>query len=95
MVSLLSSRSGGPDGFAPIPSSGELHCGGQLHSRYSHGVVFNFLCVFLVFCGVKGFTGDRSANPATNVLTTTKKHQVGRGASGKGVLMLLMIATKI
>ena len=48
VVSLLSSKIGGPEGFTPIMSSGELPCEGQLHSRYSHGVCFQFFYAFLV-----------------------------------------------
>ena len=33
VVSLLSSNIGSPEGIAPIPSSGELSCEGQLHRR--------------------------------------------------------------
>ena len=47
----------GPEGFAPILSSGELHCEGKLHRRYSHGVGFQiFFYASRLFCGVKGFT---------------------------------------
>jgi len=34
MVSFLSSKIGGPEGFAPIPLSDELPCKGKLHRRY-------------------------------------------------------------
>ena len=44
VVSLLSSKIGGPEGFAPIPSSGELPCEGKLHRRYSHRVGFQITC---------------------------------------------------
>ena len=66
MVSLLSSKIWGPEGFAPIPSSGELPCEGKLHRRYSHGVGFQ---ISLRFCVLRteGFYGGRSANPATNL----------------------------
>ena len=68
MVSLLSSKIGGPEGFAPIPSSGGLPCEGKLHRRYSHGVGFQ---IFLCFCNVlrnDGFYGGPIANPANNLL---------------------------
>ena len=67
MVSLLSSKIGGPEGFAPIPSSGELPCEGKLHRRSSHRVGFQ---IFLRFCVLwdEGFYSGRSANPATNLL---------------------------
>ena len=56
----------GPEGFAPIPSSGELPCEGKLHRRYSHGVGFQ---ISLHICVLRneGFYGGRSANPATNL----------------------------
>ena len=64
---LLSSKSGGPEGFAPIPSSGELPCEWKLHRRYSHGVGFQ---ISLGCCVLRneGFYGGRSANPAANLL---------------------------
>ena len=67
MVSLLSSKIGGPEGFATIPSSGELPCEGKLHRRYSHRVGFQ---ISLRFCVLRneGFYAGRSANPATNLL---------------------------
>ena len=67
MVSLLSSKIGGPKGFAPIPSFGELPCEGKLQRRYSHGVGFQ---IFLRCCVLRneGFYGGWSANPATNLL---------------------------
>ena len=67
MVSLLSSKSEGPEGFAPIPSSGELPCEGKLHRRYSHGVGFQILLCFENVLRNEGFYGGRSANPATNL----------------------------
>ena len=68
MVSLLSSKIGGPKGFSPIPSSGVLPCEGKLHRRYSHGVGFQiFLCFWNVLRN-EGFYGGRSTNPATNLL---------------------------
>ena len=77
MVSLLSSKIGGPEGFAPIPSSGELPYEGQLHRRYSHGVGFQ---IFLRFCVLwnEGFYGGRSANPATNLLIRSNPTAGGR-----------------
>uniref|UniRef100_A0A8C4X0F8 PR/SET domain 15 n=1 Tax=Eptatretus burgeri TaxID=7764 RepID=A0A8C4X0F8_EPTBU len=49
VVSLILSKIGDPEGFAPIPSSGELPCEGRLHRRYSHGVGFKiFLCFRVV-----------------------------------------------
>ena len=68
MVFLLSSKSGGPEGFAPIPSSGELPCGGQLHRRYSHRVCFQFSLHFYCVLRNEGFYDCRSANPATNLI---------------------------
>ena len=57
VVSLLSSKIWGPEGFAPIPSSGDLPCEGKLHRRYSHGVGFQiFFNAFGMFCGMKCFT---------------------------------------
>ena len=55
MVSLLSSKIGGPEGFAPILSSDELLCGGQLHMRYSHSGFSIFFAFFLwfIFFGVE------------------------------------------
>ena len=61
---LQSSRNGGPKGFAPIPSSGELPCEGQQHRRYSHGVGFQF-SLHLWVLGNQVFYSGRSANPAT------------------------------
>ena len=37
---FLLSENGGPEGFAPIPSSSELPYEKQQHRRYSHGVGF-------------------------------------------------------
>jgi len=68
VFSLPSSKIWGPEGFAPIPSSGELPCEGKLHKMYSYGVGFQ---IFLCFSNVlwnEGFYGGRSANPATNLL---------------------------
>jgi len=50
VVSLLSSKIGGPEGFAPILSSGELPCEGQLHRKYFHRVGFQifFKCFLYV-----------------------------------------------
>ena len=64
---FLSSKSGGPEGFSPIPSSDELLCEGQLHRKYSHRGSF---LISLRFCVLwsEGFYGGRSANPATNLL---------------------------
>ena len=67
VVSLLSSKIGGPEGFAPIPSSGELPCEGNLYRSYSHGVGFQISCAFYVLWN-EGFYGGRGANPATNLL---------------------------
>ena len=55
VVFLRSSKSGGPKGFAPIPSSGELPCGWQHHRRYSHGGFIKFPCICW-FCRMKCFT---------------------------------------
>ena len=43
VVFLLSSKIGGPEGFAPIPSSGELTCEGQA----IHGVDFQIFFMVL------------------------------------------------
>ena len=77
MVSLLSSKIGGPEGFAPSPSSGELPCEGKLHRRYSPGVGFQ---ISLRFCVLRneGFYGGRSANPATNLLIKSNPTVVRR-----------------
>ena len=77
MVSPLSSKIGGPEGFAPIPSSGELPCEGKLHRRYSHGVGFQ---ICLRFCVLRneGFHSGRSANPATNLLIKSNPTAGGR-----------------
>ncbi len=77
MVSLLSSKIGGPKGFAPIPSSGELPCEGKLHRRYSHRVGFQ---ISLRFCVLRNerFYGGRSANPATNLLIRSNPTAGGR-----------------
>ena len=70
MVFLRSSKSGSSEGFAPIPSSGELPCERQLHRRYSHGVVFpfslRFSCCF-IFLRSERFYSGQSAHPATNL----------------------------
>ena len=55
VVFLLSSKSGGSEGIASNPSSGELQCGGQLHRGSPTKWVFRFLFIFSMFCGVKGF----------------------------------------
>jgi len=68
MVFLPSSKSGGPEGFVPIPSTGNLPCGEQLHRRYSHSVGFQFSLRFSYVLRREGFYGARSANPATNLL---------------------------
>ena len=77
MVSLLSSKIGGPEGFAPIPSSGDLPCEGKLHRRYSHGVGFQ---ISLRFCVLRneGFYGGRSANLGTNLLIRSNPTAGGR-----------------
>ena len=66
VVFLQSSKSGCPEGFSPIPSSGELPCVGQLHKRYSHGVGFQIYLWYIL--RNEGFYGGQSANPATNLL---------------------------
>jgi len=66
MVFLLASMNGGPEGFAPIPSSCELPCKGQQARRYSHRVGFQFSLQLCVFWN-EVFYGGRSANPATNL----------------------------
>ena len=68
VVSLLSSKIGGPEGFAQILSSDELPCEGKLHRRYSHGVGFQIFFCFENVVQNEGFYGGRSANPATNLL---------------------------
>ena len=77
MVSLLSSKIGGPEGFAPIPSTGELPCEGKWHRRYSHGVGFQISFRFCVLRN-EGFYGGRSANPATNLLIRSNPTAGGR-----------------
>uniref|UniRef100_A0A8C4Q8B2 Nicotinamide N-methyltransferase n=1 Tax=Eptatretus burgeri TaxID=7764 RepID=A0A8C4Q8B2_EPTBU len=51
----------GPKGFAPILSSGELLCGGQLHTMYSHRVGCQISLHFCVLRneGVYGVRGQR------------------------------------
>ena len=62
-----SSKIGGPEGFAPIPSSGELPCEGKLHRGYYHRLGFQtFLCFWNVLRN-EGFFSGRSANPVTNL----------------------------
>ena len=68
VVSLLSSKFGVPEGFAPIPSSGELPCEGNLHKRYSHGVGFQIFLCFENVLRSEGFYRGRSAIPTTNPL---------------------------
>ena len=77
VVYLLSSKIGGPEGFAPIPSSGELPFEGKLHRRYSQGVGFQ---ISLYFCVLQneGFYGGQSANPATNLLIRSNPTAGGR-----------------
>ena len=77
VVSLLSSKIGGPEGFAPIPSSGELPSEGKLHSMYSHGVGFQ---ISLRFCVLQNerLNSGRSANPATNLLIRSNPTAGGR-----------------
>ena len=77
MLFILSSRNGGPEGFAPIPSSGELPYEGKLHRRYSHGVGFQ-LYLHLWVLWNEGFYGGRSANPATNLLKKSNPAAGGR-----------------
>ena len=71
MVSVLSSKIGDPEGFAPIPSSGELPCDGKLHRRYSQEVGFQ---ISLRFCVLRneGFYGGRNAHPATDLIIISK-----------------------
>ena len=61
-------KEGGPEGFSPIASSGELPFEGQLHRRYSHRVGFQFSLHFLCVLWNEVFYGGWSANPATNLL---------------------------
>uniref|UniRef100_A0A8C4WPH4 tRNA (adenine(58)-N(1))-methyltransferase n=1 Tax=Eptatretus burgeri TaxID=7764 RepID=A0A8C4WPH4_EPTBU len=90
MVFLLSSKSWGPEGFAPMPSSGELPRGGKQHRRYSQpesstgGVGFQFSLRFS--CGLRneGFYGGRSANPATNLLIKRNPTAGGRPQTQSG-----------
>ena len=67
MVFLPSSRNVGPEGFAQIPSSGELPCKGQQHRTRSHGVGFQ-ISLHLWVLRNEVFYGGQSANPATNLL---------------------------
>ena len=54
MIFLLSSKSGVPEGFAPIPSSGEL----PAEDSFTGGTPreWVFFTVFLYFVESKGFT---------------------------------------
>ena len=64
-------KNGGPEDFAPIPSSGELSCEGQQHRRYSHGVGFQFsLRLWVLWNEV--FYGGWSAHAGTNFLKKKK-----------------------
>ena len=74
MVFLPSSRNGGPEGFAPIPSSGKLPCEGHQRRRYSLRVGFQF-SLHLWVLWIEGFYGGRSANPATNLLNKVTQLQ--------------------
>ena len=87
MVSLLLSKIGDPEGFAPIPSSSELPCEGKLHRSYSHGVGFQIFFMLVLFFGNvlewnvlrnEGFYGSRSANLATNLLIRSNPTAGGR-----------------
>ena len=82
--SLLSSKIGGPEGFAPIPSSGELSCKGKLHRRYSHGVGFQIFLCFENVLRNEGFYGGRTANPATNLRIKSNPNAEGRSQTQLG-----------
>jgi len=73
---LLSSKSGGPGGFAPFLFSGELPYGGQLHRWYSHGVGFQFSLCFSVLLS-EGFYIGWSVNPSNNHLKKSNPTAVG------------------
>ena len=75
---FLSSRNGGPEGFAPIPSSGELPCEGQLHRRYSHGVGFQISFCFWKVLQDEVFYACWSARPVTNLLIKSNPTAGGR-----------------
>jgi len=78
VVSLLSSKIGGPEGSAQIPPSGELPCEAKLHRRYSHGVSFQiFLCFENVLRNEEFYVGW-SPNPATNLLIRNNPTAGGR-----------------
>ena len=77
MVSLLLSKIGRPEGFAPIPSSGELPREGKLHRSYSQGMGFQIFLCFENILRNEGFYGGRSANPATNL--RKKSHPTAGG----------------
>ena len=68
MVSLLSSKIGNPEGFAPSPSSGELPCAGKLHRMELPWSGFSDFCVLFYVLWNEGFYGGQSANPAPNLL---------------------------
>ena len=94
MVSLLSSKIGGPEGFAPIQSYGELPCEGKLHRRYSHGVGFQvFLCFENVLWNER-FSGGWSANPATNLLENGNLTAGGRPQTQLGTTYGWLFAHK-
>ena len=84
MVSLLSSKIGGPEGFASIPSSGELPCEGKLQRRYSHGVGFQISLHFCVLRNERFYAGW-SANPATNLLIRSNPTAGGRPPTQLGM----------
>ena len=77
MLFLLSLRNGGPEGFAPIPSSGELPCGGEQPRRYSPRVRFQ-ISLHLWVLQNEVFYGGRSANPATNLWKKSNPTAGGR-----------------
>ena len=66
MLFFLSSKNGGLEGFAPILSTGELPCDGQLQRRNSHRVGFQFSLQLWVLWN-EGFYGGRNANAAINL----------------------------
>ena len=74
MVSLLSLKIGGPEGFTqsrhPVSCTAKGSCTGGTPTEW----VFRFLCVLRNV----GFYGGRSANPATNLLIINNSTAGGR-----------------
>uniref|UniRef100_A0A8C4NDT7 Uncharacterized protein n=1 Tax=Eptatretus burgeri TaxID=7764 RepID=A0A8C4NDT7_EPTBU len=65
-------------GESGVGKSSELPCRWQLHRGYSHGVRFQFSFQFSYVLRSEGFSGGRSANPATNRLIKTNSTAGGR-----------------